>query len=167
MTATTVNPPVAKERSFADRGPVGRAYRRYLVRASLTMFALIIVSAYLLPLLYMVTTALQQPGQRATPGAPVYPAVPQTGIYQGVEYPVYSVPIDGTTRQLHAHRQGPRVEHVRRSERRRGDADRVAGPLADARPGLEVRAADRQLHDRLVRSSTSRGCSATRSRSPP
>ena len=100
MTATTAHPPAVKERSFAERGPVGRAYRRYLVRASLTMFALIIVSAYLLPLLYMVTTALQQPGQSATPGAPIYPAVPQTGIYEGVEYPVYSVPIDGTTRQL-------------------------------------------------------------------
>jgi multiple sugar transport system permease protein len=100
VTATTVSPPTVKERSFAERGPVGRAYRRYLVRASLTMFALIIVSAYLLPLLYMVTTALQQPGQSATPGAPIYPAVPQTGIYQGAEYPVYSVPIDGTTRQL-------------------------------------------------------------------
>ena len=58
-------------RSFADRGPVARAYRRYLGKASLFMFAMILVSAFLLPLLYMVTTAFQQPGQRTTPGAPV------------------------------------------------------------------------------------------------
>jgi multiple sugar transport system permease protein len=87
-------------RSFADRGPVARAYRRYLGRASLFMFAMIIISAFLLPLLYMVTTAFQQPGQASTPGAPVYPASPQTGIYQGEEYPIYEVPINGTTEKL-------------------------------------------------------------------
>jgi multiple sugar transport system permease protein len=91
---------VQKLLSFADRGPVAKSYRRYLGRASLTMFALILVSAYLLPLLYMVTTAFQQPGQASTPGSPVYPASPLTGIYQGEEYPIYAVPIDGTTRNL-------------------------------------------------------------------
>jgi multiple sugar transport system permease protein len=92
----------AKEqtRSFAERGPVARAYRRYLGRASLFMFAMIIISAFLLPLLYMVTTAFQQPGQASTPGAPVYPASPQTGTYLGEEYPIYEVPIDGTTEKL-------------------------------------------------------------------
>ena len=62
------------------------------------MFALIIVSAFLLPLLYMVTTSFQQPGQASTPGAPVYPAAPLTGTYQGEEYPIYAVPIDGDDR---------------------------------------------------------------------
>ena len=92
----------AKEqtRSFAERGPVARAYRRYLGRASLFMFAMLLISAFLLPLLYMVTTAFQQPGQASTPGAPVYPAAPQTGTYQGEEYPIYEVPIDGTTQKL-------------------------------------------------------------------
>src|SRR5690242_11485401 len=100
MTATAVTPPAVKERSFADRSPVGRSYRRFLARASLTMVAVVIVSAYLLPLLYMVTTAFQQPGQSATPGAPLYPAVPETAVYQGAEYPIYSVPIDGANREL-------------------------------------------------------------------
>src|SRR5262249_43248659 len=63
--------------------------------------ALIVISAYLLPLAYMVTTAFQQPGQSTTPGAPVYPASPLTATYQGQDYPVYSVPMpDGSTRQL-------------------------------------------------------------------
>ena len=48
----------------------------------------------------MVTTAFQQPGQASTPGAPVYPAAPQTGTYQGEEYPIYEVPINGTTERL-------------------------------------------------------------------
>ncbi len=97
-TATASRPRIGL--SLRDRGPVARAYRRYLGRASFTMLALIIVSAYLLPLLYMVTTAFQQPGQSATPGAPAWPAAPLTGVYEGEQYPIYSVPIDGATRQL-------------------------------------------------------------------
>jgi len=85
---------------LGDRGPVARIYRRYLGRASITLFALILCSAYLLPLLYMVTTSLQQPGQASTPGAPVYPAAPVTAVYDGETYPMYKVPIDGTVRDL-------------------------------------------------------------------
>src|SRR5215510_5067961 len=87
-------------RAITDAGPVSRSYRKFLGKASLTMIALIILSAYLLPLLYMVTTAFQQPGQSSTPGAPVYPAKPQTAIYEGQEYPIYAVPIDGAVRNL-------------------------------------------------------------------
>ena len=91
----------AEGRAFSDRSPVARSYRRFLGRASLLMFALVIISAYLLPLLYMVTTAFQQPGQSTTPGAPVYPAAAQTATYQGRDYPLYAVPMpDGATRQL-------------------------------------------------------------------
>ncbi len=89
-----------KLRSFAEGGPVAKSYRRFLGRASLTMFAFIIVSAYLLPLLYMVTTAFQQPSQSSTPGAPVWPAAPLTAKYQGQDYPIYLVPIEGVTRNL-------------------------------------------------------------------
>ena len=88
-------------RSLTDRSPVARAYRKFLGRSSILMFALIIISAYLLPLLYMVTTSLQQPGQSTTPGAPVWPAAAQTAEYQGKDFPVFAVPRpDGTTRQL-------------------------------------------------------------------
>src|SRR4029079_19055920 len=87
-------------RAISDAGPVSRSYRRLLGKASFTMPALIILSAYLLPLLYMAMTAFQQPGQSSTPGAPVYPAKPQTGIYQGQEYPMYTVTIDGVQREL-------------------------------------------------------------------
>ena len=98
MTAATT--PVTKLRSLGDGGPVSKSYRRFLGRASMTMFALILVSAYLLPLLYMVTTSFQQPGQASTPGAPIYPAIPLTGTFEGQSYPIYAVPIDGATRNL-------------------------------------------------------------------
>jgi multiple sugar transport system permease protein len=88
------------ELSIADRGPVARSYRRFLAKASITAFAVILVTAFLSPLLYMVTTSFQQPSQVATPGAPIWPAMPDTGIYEGAEYPIYAVPIDGGTRDL-------------------------------------------------------------------
>jgi multiple sugar transport system permease protein len=90
----------ATQRSFSERSPIARTYRRYLVKASLTMFAVVLVSAYLVPLLYMVSTSFKQPSQISTPGAPPWPAAPLTGTFEGVEYPIYAVPIDGTTRQL-------------------------------------------------------------------
>jgi multiple sugar transport system permease protein len=86
--------------SFGDDGPVARSFRRYLARASLTLIAVTILGAFLLPLLSMLTTALQDPGQRLTAGAPFYPATPAMGVYQGETYPIYSVPIDGIERSL-------------------------------------------------------------------
>jgi multiple sugar transport system permease protein len=87
-------------RSFSDGSAVARSYRRYLGRASLTLFAAMLLGAYLLPMLYMANTSLQQPSQGVTAGAPVYPAIPATGTYQGVTYSIFQVPIDGTTRDL-------------------------------------------------------------------
>ena len=80
---------------LGDRGPVARSTAGSSAKASLTMFAVILISAYLMPLLYMVTTSFQQPSQIATPGAPIWPATPDTGTFEGKEYPIYTVPIDG------------------------------------------------------------------------
>ena len=96
MTAKVASP----LRSLGDTGAIARSYRKYLARASLTLFAAVLLGGYLLPMLYMMNTSLQQPNQRVTAGAPVYPAAPATGTYQGATYPVYEVPIDGTTRDL-------------------------------------------------------------------
>ncbi len=89
-----------RELALGDRGPIARTYRRFLARAGLLMFALILVSAFLSPLAYMVTTSFQQPSQIATPGAPLWPAKPQTGTFEGNQYPIFAVPIDGVTRDL-------------------------------------------------------------------
>jgi multiple sugar transport system permease protein len=86
--------------AFSDRGPVSRSFRRFLGRASLTLFAVMILTAFLLPLLAMVTLSLEDAGQRTTPGAPIYPATPATGTYQGESYAIYAVPLDGATRNL-------------------------------------------------------------------
>jgi multiple sugar transport system permease protein len=86
--------------TFGDGGPVARMMRRYLVRASLTLLAVVILTAFLLPLVSMLTIALEDPGQRSTAGAPAYPASPAMGTYQGETYPIYVVPIDGVERNL-------------------------------------------------------------------
>ena len=86
--------------SLGDAGPISRALRGYLARASLTLFAVLILTAFLLPLVSMTMLALQDAGQRTTPGAPWYPASPARGTYQGEQYDTYQVPIDGTMREL-------------------------------------------------------------------
>ncbi len=86
--------------AITDGGPVARSMRRYLGKATLTLVAVMLLSAYLLPLLSMVTLSLEDGGQRSTAGAPVYPATPATGTYQGETYQIYTVPIDGTDRDL-------------------------------------------------------------------
>src|SRR5436309_114571 len=86
--------------SFGDGAPVARIFRRYLARASVTLIGVMILSAFLLPLASMFVTALEHQDQRTTPGAPVYPASPATGMYQGESYPIYAVPLSGGTRDL-------------------------------------------------------------------
>ena len=154
----------ARNRAFSDRGPVAKSYRRFLGKSMLLMITLVIIGAYLLPLLYMVTTAFQQPGQSTTPGAPVWPAAPQTAEYEGEPYPVYTVPFpDGTTRQLILIEAGRESSVFVDPAAAEPDADRVAGPVADARAGVDVRAAGRELHAPPGTSSTSPGCCGTRS----
>jgi multiple sugar transport system permease protein len=92
--------------SFGDGSPISRSLRGYLVRSSLTLAAVVILGAFLLPLLSMLTASLQEAGQRSIPGAPFYPASPATGTYQGATYDIYQVPIDGVERNLMLVRKG-------------------------------------------------------------
>ena len=92
--------------SFGDGSPISRSLRGYLVRSSLILAAVVILGAFLLPLLSMLTASLQEAGQRSIPGAPFYPASPATGTYQGATYDIYQVPIDGVERNLMLVRKG-------------------------------------------------------------
>ena len=98
MTADSAN---TQLRSWSDRSPVGRIYKRYIGKSLLTLFATLLIIAFLLPLLYMLAQSFESPSQSVTPGAPAYPAAPATGTYQGETYPIYAVPMpDGSTRNL-------------------------------------------------------------------
>lgn len=78
---------------------LSRRARRWTAGASLMAFATVILSAFLMPLAYMVSTALKEKEQITQPGAPPYPASPETFAYEGQDYPIYIVPTaDGEQR---------------------------------------------------------------------
>jgi multiple sugar transport system permease protein len=73
--------------------------RRFTTRAGVTLLAVMLVSLFLMPLVFMVATATKDRSQLTAPGAPLYPASPETFVWEGIEYPVYDVPApDGTVR---------------------------------------------------------------------
>ena len=79
--------------------------RRRLPRQARKSFALtfifvVLLAAFLSPLLRSLAVSLQTPAQVGKSDSPVYPAVPGTFAYQGKTYDMYTVPIDGTTRSL-------------------------------------------------------------------
>src|ERR671915_68872 len=74
--------------------PLRRPMRRFLAVSGMTLFASVVVSAFLMPLAYMAATAFKQEAQISTAGAPLYPAVPDTFEWEGREYPVYAVPTE-------------------------------------------------------------------------
>jgi multiple sugar transport system permease protein len=66
----------------------------------ITFFAIVVVAAFLSPLVRAATMSVKNSGQISQTKAPLYPADPETFIYHGRAYDVYEVPLDGTTRPL-------------------------------------------------------------------
>ena len=81
-------------------GPLSRQVRRFTTTSGLTLIAIVLVSAFLMPLAYMVTTAFKDQSQLTTVGAPLYPAAPETFEYNGETLDVYDVPTEDG--QVHA-----------------------------------------------------------------
>lgn len=90
----------ALDQSFAPGSAMHRQMRRFTSTALVTMLGVAVVSLFLLPLLFMASTAFKDKAQLTAPGAPLYPAVPDTFAWQGEAYPVFDVPIDGSLRPL-------------------------------------------------------------------
>jgi multiple sugar transport system permease protein len=74
--------------------------RGFTARAGMTLIAITVVSAFLMPLLFMISTAFKDKSQLTANGAPWYPAVQETYLYQGQQYPLYDVPLAGGTKAL-------------------------------------------------------------------
>ena len=90
-----------KDQSISASSPLGRHMRKFTAMSGITLLAIAVASAFLMPLLFMTTTAFKEKIQLTTPGAPLYPAVQETFNYKGTDYPVYDVPLpDGTTKAL-------------------------------------------------------------------
>jgi multiple sugar transport system permease protein len=94
-------------RSFAVPGLRFRASARRRVSPreagksfALTFVGVVILAAFLSPMLRSVTLSLKSDEQVSRAGSPIWPADPATFEYKGREYDVYQVPIDGKIREL-------------------------------------------------------------------
>jgi multiple sugar transport system permease protein len=90
----------------AGRPLLRRSIRHLTARAGMTLLALVVLSGFLMPLVYMGLTALKDQQQITDAAAPVYPVTPQTFVYEGETYPLLRVPIDGQVRELAIIRKG-------------------------------------------------------------
>jgi multiple sugar transport system permease protein len=88
----TAVPASAAARRLGGGSPQRAQLRRFLAVSGFTLFATMVASAFLMPLVYMIATSFKDANQTSTPGAPLFPAKPETFTYEGEEHPVYEVP---------------------------------------------------------------------------
>ena len=89
-----------------------------------TLIAVLVVAAFLSPLLRSIAYSVKSIDQITQAHSPLYPADPVTFSYNGEDLPVYNVPLpDGTTRQLAI------VEALRRQSTFIDPADPAAPPI--------------------------------------
>ncbi len=101
MTASTIAP--GRRWSVKPRGGFGDLdgrTRRFIMGATVTLFATVLVVTYLLPLAYGAMSALKSEDQMSDPRQLILPKSPATVEIDGEEVPVLDVPIDGETRAL-------------------------------------------------------------------
>jgi multiple sugar transport system permease protein len=67
---------------------------------ALTFLMVALTAGFLAPILQAAAISFKTPSQLSQSGAPLLPSDPQTFEYQGKEYDVYQVPIDGQVRAL-------------------------------------------------------------------
>lgn len=77
-----------------------RERRKILFRFGITLFAAIVLSLYIMPLIYGGVTSLKTQAQAADPRAPLLPMRTLSIDYEGKSYGLYNVPIDGEMREL-------------------------------------------------------------------
>lgn len=94
--AVSSHGPVLAARGRARRRPFRETRNSFL----LTFFAVVLIAAFLSPLLRSFALSFQTPEQISQVDAPIWPASPLTFTYNGRDYDVYKVPIGGTTREL-------------------------------------------------------------------
>ncbi|GAB4193190.1 MAG: carbohydrate ABC transporter permease [Roseiflexaceae bacterium] len=96
MVANTKNVPSTAPLSASSA--LTRQMRSVLLAGSVTLFTLLLVMAYLMPLGYAGAVSLR--GNFTDADAPLYPAKPAVFTYEGNDYDIYKVPVDGTVRDL-------------------------------------------------------------------
>ena len=74
---------------------------------TLTFIAVVLLAAFLSPLLRSFTVSIKSPEQNSQVGGPLLPSTPASFTYKDRDYPVYQVPFpDGSTRDLALYKKG-------------------------------------------------------------
>ena len=95
MASTT-----AKARRESDSPALTKRQRDMIMTTIITSVALVILLLYLLPFGYTILTSLKSKQQVSTLNAPIYPVEAASFEYEGKEYDVYSVPLEGGSKDL-------------------------------------------------------------------
>ena len=74
--------------------------RILLLKMGTTTLAMVLLAIYLMPMAYAFITSVKTVEQASDPEAPILPAAPATFEYEGEEYDILAVPIDGEVRNL-------------------------------------------------------------------
>jgi multiple sugar transport system permease protein len=83
-----------------------RGMRNFLGLSSVTLFGLLLLLSFLMPLGYMVTTAFKTIQQIADPAGNLLPLSPTNYTYEGQDYPLYNVPTPEGMREWALYRKG-------------------------------------------------------------
>jgi multiple sugar transport system permease protein len=83
---------------------VSRQLRRLMLTGTVSLFAVMLVSVYLMPLGYAAALSLRSAS--VDPGQPLWPSDGAQFTYDGQGYDLYNVPINGTVRQLALYKPG-------------------------------------------------------------
>jgi multiple sugar transport system permease protein len=86
------NPESMTEKSTIS-SRLNKRMKGWVAAGSVTLFALMILSAWLAPFAYMTATSLKTQDQISNAVAPLWPATPARFEYQGTEYDVYQVTV--------------------------------------------------------------------------
>lgn len=88
------------QKDLKTRKPMSRKLQKTLNRVLITGLVLFVLFLFLMPMAYGIVTALKTEGQFSEIGAPLWPASIATYEYEGEEYEIYEVPIDGQLERL-------------------------------------------------------------------
>ena len=81
-----------------------RQLRGMMLTGTVTLFAIMLLGVYLMPLGYSAALSLRD--STIEPGQPPWPSAAAEFTYEGQSYDMYNVPIDGTMRQLALYKPG-------------------------------------------------------------
>lgn len=98
---------VKTSRSVHTSSVLTKRTRPFLGGATVTLFALMVLTAWLSPFGYMVATGLKDRDMITEKNPPIWPATPTTFTYEGKECPIFLVPTeDGTVHRWAIFKKG-------------------------------------------------------------